>query len=87
MEGRTETPHYECAVCERGAPFRGKPAGCLAQLDRHRSQTGNVSLILYLTETKSIVSILSGFMCVYHKSRQSEGMVALYAHLTLKALL
>jgi len=36
-------------------PVKGEPAGCLAHPDHHRGQAGYVSLILYLTETKSIV--------------------------------
>lgn len=54
-------------------PFQGKPAGCSAHPDHHRGQTAYVSLILYLTETKSIVSLLSGFMCVCHKKKKKWG--------------
>ncbi len=65
-KSRAEPRHYERALCVRCGPMQGKPAECLAHPDHHRGQTGYVSLILYLTETKSIVSPLSGFMCVWH---------------------
>ena len=52
-----QKPFITSVLCECGVgPGRGKPASCLAQPDHHRGPAGYVSLILYLTETKSIVS-------------------------------
>lgn len=78
---------WVCRVWTRWGPLQGKTSRLFGSARPSQEPDQEFSLILYLTETKSIVSIFSGFMCVYHKSRQSEGMVALYAHLTLKALL
>lgn len=56
--------------------MQGKPAGCLAHPDHHRGQAGYVSLILYLTETKSIV-MLSLVSCVFViKRRERKGILA-----------
>lgn len=56
--------------------MQGKPAGCLAHPDHHRGQTGYVSLILYLTDTKSIV-IPSLVSCVsVIKRREGKGALA-----------
>lgn len=72
-KSRAETPHYQRALWVWCGPMQGKPVGCLAHPDHHRGQTGYVSLILYLTETKSIVSPLSGFMCACHKKKRKRG--------------
>lgn len=66
------------------APPGGKTSRPFGSARPSQEPDREFSLILYLTETKSIVSILSGFMCVYHKGGRSEGTVALYAHSPFK---